>query len=172
LLAFAIGLSALLAASEAAAAERQYQLGASFGYGLAGFDGGPTSGFGGGLLFGYGLTDWLNARLHFDVTGYDLPDPRTSAVIYNGGAGVEVAFDVFQVVPYVGLTVGPADVSTVDGDDVWHWSVEVPGGLRYQATRNFHIGAEARYRALVFGKDDSPVHNLIAGATAAYVWGY
>jgi opacity protein-like surface antigen len=170
--ALALGLSALLNTQQAASAERQWQLGASFGYALAGFPGGPVSGLGGGAQLGYGLTDWLNARVHFDVTGYDLPDPGSGAIIYNGGVGVEAAFDVLQLVPYVGLTVGPADVSIVDGDDLWHWSIEVPGGLRYQVTRSFHIGVEARYRALVFGKDDSPAHNLIAGATAAYVWGF
>ena len=172
MLAVAVVASTCSVAADANAYERQWQLGAGFGYALAGYPGGPCSGLGGGLQAGYGLTDWLNARLHFDVTGYDVPDPHGTALIFNGGAGVEAAFDVLQVVPYIGVTVGPANSWIIDHDDVWHWSIEVPGGLRYQATRNFHIGVEARYRALVFGNDDSPVHNLIAGATAAYVWGF
>ncbi|HZO13203.1 MAG TPA: hypothetical protein VFB62_08085 [Polyangiaceae bacterium] len=162
----------LLWAMESRAAEKQWNVGGIFGYGLAGVPGGPAHGFGGGPVVTYGIIDYLNARLHLDVTGYDLPDPATTAFIWNGGAGIEVVIDIIQFVPYLGLTVGPADVATVDGDDVWHWSIEVPSGGRYFITRNIAVGFEVRYRALVFGREDSPVHNFIAAGSFGYAWGY
>jgi hypothetical protein len=44
--------------------------------------------------------------------------------------------------------------------------------VRFQLSRNIELGIEARYRALVFGRDDSPLHNFIAAGTFAYAWGY
>jgi opacity protein-like surface antigen len=171
-LAAALAAIVWLAPDAARAYENQWQVGAMFGYGLAGVPAGPAHGFGGGPFVTYGIIDYLNARLHLDVTGYDLPDPATTAFMWNAGAGFEVAFDVLRVVPYFGATVGPVDVATVDGDDVWHWGIEALAGLRFQITRNWLVGVEPRYRALLLGRDDSPMHNFIAVGSFGYAWGY
>ena len=173
-----LGVSLLFAASvwlsagEAEAYERQWHLGAQVGYTLAGFPNGPSSGFGGGGHLTYGVTDFMNLRVHADISGYDVPDPRPLALVYNGGAGVEFAFDVLQVVPYIGLTAGAAGVSEQDTDPYAALSLELPGGLIYYPERDFGVGFEARYRVLLFGRDDGAIHNMTAFLRLEYVWGW
>ena len=181
LVGMALAAAAWLLPVEAAAYERQWHLGGQVGYTLAGFGNGPFSGLGGGAQLTYGVTDILNLRVHTDLSGYPLPDPLAAALIWNAGAGIEVAFDVLQVVPYIGATVGPAylhaimdtDALNVPADlDTAMLSLEAPIGARYYPTRDFSIGGEVRYRALLFAPTGGPVHNMTAFLRMDYVWGY
>ncbi len=176
-----LGLGASGWCSEALAYERQWHLGMDFGYAIAGFPEATVGGYGGGLHLAYGLTDVLNIRLHGDVTVFDLPDPATSALIYNGALGVEYVVDIMRWVPTLGVLVGPVyvarqDAEAADGEvteypDRWLVGVEIPLSLGYQLSRTFTIGVEGRYRLLPFGAEDSPTHNLLALGRLEVVWG-
>jgi opacity protein-like surface antigen len=175
----ALGLSGF--SSEAQAFERQWHLGIDFGYALSGFPEAAANGYGGGLHLAYGITDAFNLRLHGDVTVFDLPDPATSALIYNASLGVEYVFDVLTWVPYVGLLVGPVHLAVQDAEDSagvvtenadsWLLGVEVPLGLGYQLSRSFTIGVEGRYRLFPFGDETSPTHNLLGLGRLEFTWG-
>ncbi len=165
-------MAAWLAPVSAQAYERQWHVGGYLGYGLAGFAGGPYSGFGAGAQLSYGVTDIVNLRVHSDVSAYPLPAPLSSAVIWNSGAGVELAFDVVQLVPYVGATVGPAYLHVPAGEDATMMSLEVPLGALYYLSRDLGVGGELRYRALLFGPSGGPLHNMAAFFKVEYVWGY
>ncbi|MBW2453837.1 MAG: hypothetical protein JRI68_04980 [Deltaproteobacteria bacterium] len=176
-----LGLGAGGWCSEAQAYERQWRLGMDFGYAIAGFPEAAAAGYGGGLHLTYGLTDVFNVRLHGDVTVFDLPDPATSALIYNGALGVEYVVDIMRWVPTLGVLVGPVhvarqDAETADGEvteypDRWLLGLEIPLGLGYQLSRTFTIGLEGRYRLLPFGEEDSPTHNLLGFGRLEVVWG-
>jgi hypothetical protein len=167
-------LAVLMAATaqSAHAAEGQWQLGPQLGYSLAAIPDGPAHGFGGGPLFLYGVHNYVNLRGSVDVIGFDFPDPATGAVLVNGAVGAEAVFEVIQVVPFIGATIGPAALALIDADDIWHLGIEFPGGLRYHPARDLALGVEARYRLLLLGEDTSPMHNFVAFASVAYVGGY
>ncbi len=167
--------------SEAHGFERQWRLGIDFGYALAGFPEAAASGYGGGLHLAYGISDTFNLRLHGDVTVFELPDPATSALIYNASLGVEYVFDVMRWVPYIGALAGPVHIAVQDTEDStgvvtenadsWLLGIEVPLGLGYQLSRNFTLGIEGRYRLFPFAPETSPTHNLLGLGRLEVVWG-
>lgn len=169
----ALAAALLCAPREARAYERQWHLGADFGYALAGFPAETVSGFGGGAHLAYGITDAFNLRLHADFTAFDLTDPQTSAFVYAAALGAEYVIDVLQWVPYIGALAGPTLVSIREGEDHLHLGVELPLGLGYQLSRDVTVGAEVRYRLFFLGAEEtSPTNGLLALARLEYTWGY
>jgi opacity protein-like surface antigen len=182
-LAIACGLttSALLE-RESWAFEKQWHVGLEGGYALASFPkavlkdvelpAATVSGFDVGLHGTYGLTDAFNLRLHADVSAFDLPEPRSSALLVTSGLGAEYVFDVLRWVPYVGVTAGPSVMHVQNDRTVVHLGVEVPLGLGYQITRNWVVGAEVRYRLLLLGDEErSPMNGFLGLARAEFAWG-
>jgi len=183
----AVGLAAVallgtsLWSADVQAYERQWRLGIDFGYSVAGFPEGAVGGYGGGLHLAYGITDAFNLRLHGDVTVFDLPDPATSALLYQGALGLEYVIDVMRWVPYLGVLAGPVyvarqDTETAEGEvterpDHWLLGIEVPLGLGYQLSPNFLVGFEGRLRLLPFGPDDRPTQQLLGLGRLEVVWG-
>jgi len=164
--------SAAFAIPEAAAFERQWHLGLDGGYALGAFPEANVSGFDVGLHGTYGLTDAFNLRLHSDVSAFDLPAPRTSALLVNAGLGAEYVIDILRWVPYLGATAGPNVMLVQNSGTVVHLGVEVLGGLGYQLSRNWSVGGEARYRLLLLGEPTvSPTHGFVGVARVAYAWG-
>jgi hypothetical protein len=164
--------SAALLEGEASAFERQWHVGLDGGYALGAFPGANVSGFDVGVHGTYGLTDAFNLRLHADLSAFDLPAPRTSALLVNTGLGAEYVIDILRWVPYVGVTAGPNVMLVQDGSTVPHLGVEVLGGLGYQLSRSWSVGGEARYRLLLLGEPTvSPTHGFIGVARVAYAWG-
>jgi outer membrane protein with beta-barrel domain len=175
----ALALAIALAPASAAAFERQWHAGLDFGYAVGGFPDAAVSGFGGGTHLTYGISDAFNARLQLDLAAFDLPEPGTSALVWNAQAGAEYVFDVLEWVWYAGILVGGADVSIQAIDDVPESGTDTPTmtidpliGLGYQFNRTFSIGAEVRYRLMLFGEDTSPMNNLFAVTRLEVAWGY
>jgi hypothetical protein len=167
----------LLAPASASAFERQWHAGLDFGYAVGGFPEAAVSGFGGGTHLTYGVSDAFNLRLQLDLSAFDLPDPRTSALIWNAQGGAEYVFDVLEWVWYAGLLVGGADVATqgteeVEGTDVPVMTIDPLIGLGYQFNRYFSLGAEIRYRLTLFGDDTTPTNNLLVHTRVEVMWGY
>src|SRR5262249_15371078 len=100
---------ALLLPSTASAYERQWHVGASFGF--VGAWNGVGPGAAGGLDGGYGVLDWLDLTASVDFAGF----PGTKLFVPSGTAGVRFVFDVLQVVPYVGVEAGGAGAIVVGG---------------------------------------------------------
>jgi len=162
-----------LAARPAAATERQWRLGADFGYAMAGLPQGTLSGFGGGPHLSYGLSDAFNLRVTTDLTAFDLPDPAAYTLIWSAAAGIEYVIDVLEWVPYVGLAAGPADVMVQDEPDEVRLGLTLPFGLGYQLLRELTVGFDGRYRLLLFGPADSgTIAQLALFGRAEYVWGW
>ncbi len=168
--------------SEAEAFERQWHLGIDFGYALAGFPEAVAGGYGGGLHVAYGITDAFNLRLQGDVTVFDLPEPATSALIYDAAFGVEYVIDILRWVPYIGALAGPVYVARQDAEDSagvvtehedsWLLGLEIPLGLGYQLSRSFTIGLEGRYRVFLLGGGTSPTSSLLGLGRLEYMWGF
>lgn len=162
----------ILTTGDARAFERQWHLGLDGGYALAAFPDANASGFAVGLHGTYGLTDAFNLRLHSDLSAFDLPDPRTSALFVNTAIGAEYVIDILQWIPYVGATVGPNVMLVQNGETVPQLGVELLGGLGYQLSRTWSVGGEARYRLLLLGDPaQSPTHGFVGVARVAYAWG-
>lgn len=158
---------------ESHAFERQWKAGLAGGYALAGYEGVEASGFAAGIHATYGLTDAFNLRVHSDLSAFELPEPQTSAVFWNTGVGAEYVLDILTWVPYLGATVGPTAMFVQDGATRIHLGLEGIAGLGYQLSRSVTIGAEFRYRALVFGDPtESPTHNLLALGKLEHAWGF
>jgi hypothetical protein len=174
LAALAAGTGALLWPGHAGAYERQWQVGASFGY--AALLGGTTSnGFGGGLSLAYGLNDSFNLLVDLDATAH----PSSQWTVVSGGVGAAYVLDVLRWVPWAGAEVGPAALvstdskcgaSTTEPCGAFRINLAIPFGLDYQITRSFSVGAMGRFQVLLLGP--SPWMTIGAFARAQYIWGY
>jgi len=182
-LAIAIGLATCaFLERESAAFEKQWHVGLDGGYALASFpetvlnkvpvSAAAVSGFDVGVHGTYGLTDAVNLRMHADLSAFDLPEPRSSAMLVTSGLGAEYVFDVLRWVPSIGVTAGPSVMVVQNDKTVVHLGIDVPLGLGYQLTRNWVIGAELRYRLLLFGDETrSPMNGFLGLARAEFAWG-
>jgi hypothetical protein len=174
LLAASLIAAALLAPRAAAAYERQWHAGASFGY--AAVLGSPAfHGFGGALHLTYGLTDAFNLMAETSFTYH----PSGKALIAGGGVGAAYVVDILQWVPYVGAVVGAVDMANLDpacgtnGAPACHAprvNLAVPFGLDYQITRSFALGAMGRFQVLL--ASGPPSFTLGAFLKAEYIWGF
>jgi opacity protein-like surface antigen len=165
----AVLAAALLVPSTAAAYEHQWHAGASFGY-TGGWNG-IGHGFGGGLDLGYGVKDWLDLTASLGVSAH----PASTILVPSGTVGVRFAFDVVQVVPYIGAEIGAAGVvltsgGCVSGCSLAKLDVAVPFGADYQLSRSFTIGAGGRFQLLLLNGSATPM--LGAFARVQYIWGY
>lgn len=172
--ALGLGLAALCASGSAAAYEKQWHVGADFGY--AALLGATTShGFGGGLHLGYGITDYLNLIAEVNTTWH----PYAQWTVLTGTVGAAYVVDVLQWVPYVGATIGPGGLLSSDKQcglaieepcHAFRLAIDIPFGLDYQVSRSFTVGVAGRFQLLLLGH--SPWETLGAFARAEYVWGY
>lgn len=182
-MAFAALAGLLLATSSASAFERQWRTGVSLGYAyFSNVTDETLHGFGGGLHLSYGLSDAWNASITADTAYF----PSGDALILGGAAGVSYVIDILQVVPHVGILVGPYDVWRVSGAcDVPNASppsppsppchrlslgASIPFGLDYTVSRSFAVGVGGRYHLLI--ASDGVAQMVTAFARAELTWGY
>jgi hypothetical protein len=173
--AVAAALAALLAPSRADAFERQWHVGAGFGYALLA-NPGTYAGFGGRLHLAYGLTDAINALVEFDMASH----PSGDLMSLGGSAGITYVVDVLQWVPYLGMEVGGYDfllAGTCDGAGEpscrrGKIGGGIPFGIDYMVTRSFAIGAAGKYTFLLPGEDANYDSYLTMYARAELIWGY
>lgn len=169
--------AAFLAASpgDARAFERQWHVGANAGYSPyinpAGF---TLHGFGGGLHLTYGMSDTINLIALADVTvhpaSHDGVRPVDGIVLGGGSLGLSYVFDILQIVPYVGGTIGAyyADAPTGSGGRL---ALTVPFGLDYQLSRSFALGVTGEYK-LLFLDPAGVGQRFVAFLRAEYIWGF
>jgi hypothetical protein len=172
--ALALGAAALLASRQAAAFERQWHAGASFGY-AALFGANTSHGFGGGLHLAYGVNDMVNLLADIDATAH----PYAQWTVVSGGLGAAYVFDVARFVPWGGVEVGPAGLVSTDPKcgmavaepcTAFRFNVAVPFGIDYAVNRSFNVGLGGRFQVLLLGY--TPWETLGVFARAEYVWGY
>jgi len=183
----------LLATSSASAFERQWRSGVSLGYAYFSNVGDEAlHGFGGGLHLSYGLSDVWNASITADSSYH----PSGDALIFGGAAGVSYIVDILQVVPHVGLLLGPYDVWRVGGVcgvsnapppppssppsslpspppppcHRFSFGASIPFGLDYTVSRSFAVGVGGRYQLLI--ASDGVAQMITAFARAELTWGY
>jgi hypothetical protein len=173
-------LVALLLPSPAAAYERQWRAGGSFGYTALLTQDADFHGYGGGVHLDYGLNDALNLMVRADVFTY----PEAKVWLPSGGAGIGYVIDVLDWVPYLGALAGVADVASTasacdqepSGDSTpppchaLKLALHVPFGIDYLVTKNFAVGAAGRYQLLLL--NGSPSHTIGAFLKAEYVWSF
>ncbi len=169
LVAFGVTLGAsVLTARPAAAYERQWHVGGTFGYSaLLGAT--RPHGFGGGLHVAYGINDTFNLVAELNTTAY----PLGRLNVLQGAVGAHYIIDVLRWVPYFGLLAGAADFMSLDaGCVVCHkpkLTFEIPFGIDYQVTRAFTVGVAGRFNLYLVGDVKM---QMGAFAKAEYVWGY
>lgn len=196
---FSIALAALagllLGTSSASAFERQWRTGLSLGYAYFSNVGDEKlHGLGGGLHLTYGLSDAWNASITADTSYH----PSGDALIFGGAAGVSYVVDILQVVPHVGLLLGPYDVWRVGGEcgvsnarpppspspsspsslpspppppcHRFSFGASIPFGLDYTVSRSFAVGVGGRYQLLI--ASDGVAQMITAFARAELTWGY
>ena len=151
--------------------EGQWRLGGEVGYGLVGLPEGSLQGFLGGAHLTYGLSDAFNLRLDADVAAFDRPPPASYALLWNGTVGIEYVLDIFDLIPYVGLSTGPMGIFKQAERHDLYLGIEIPAGLGYQVLPELAVGAEFRYRLLLLGTDVGPLPLLTVLGRAEYVWG-
>lgn len=170
------GAAALAAgAGDAAAFERQWHVGVNAGYSPYINPAGVTlHGFGGGLHLTYGVSDTINFLAIADVTVHPATtagDTPVDGLILGGGSvGLGYVFDILQIVPWVGATVGgyyAADPAAPGG----RLALGVPFGIDYQLSRSFAVGAAGEYK--LFFMDPAGVGQRFgAFLRAEYIWGF
>jgi hypothetical protein len=166
------------ATSSASAFERQWHAGVNLGYAYFSNVGEERlHGFGGGLHLAYGLSDVFNASITADATYH----PSGDALIVGGAAGVSYIVDILQVVPHVGILLGPYDVWRVGGacgvadppSPSCHrlsFGASIPFGLDYTVSRSFVVGIGGRYHLLI--ASDGVAQMITAFGRAELTWGY
>jgi len=186
----AAALAALAWPERAEAFERQWHVGAQASYDLFIRPSiGGIHGVAGGAHLAYGLNDMFN--LIFDVgvgvfpnPGYDPAMSRPELVIPRINAGASYVFDVIQWVPWVGLTVGAADVIGTSQAacfpgangavptlcNEFRLGLSVPFGVDYQPNRSLAVGLSGRYTLMLFGPDVE--HLVTVGIRVEHMWGY
>jgi hypothetical protein len=159
---------AIVFPTEAQAYERQWHVGANVGY-IGGWNG-IGHGVGGGVEVGYGVRDWLEVVGSVDLSGH----PATKILVPSGTVGVHFAFDVLQIVPYIGVMAGGAGVLALGACatdcHAPKLDLTVPFGLDYKVSPSVSIGLGGRFQLLLIGGSPTPM--LGAFARAAYVWGF
>ncbi|MBK9265072.1 MAG: hypothetical protein IPM54_35495 [Polyangiaceae bacterium] len=169
--------------SEAGAYERQWQVGLGVGYAQLINEGGtpvtPASlhGIGSSLTITYGLTDAINIIGHADFNAHPGDAPT---LLYGGSVGVAYVIDVLRWVPWAGVTAGGYGVSALEPcvatNDVpctnARLGFSLLGGIDYQVSRSFSIGAMGRYGVLLFGNQNAVDHTIGGFIRAQYIWGY
>jgi opacity protein-like surface antigen len=151
--------------------ERQWRLGGEAGYAMVALPEGSLQGLGGGAHLTYGLSDALNLRFGADVAGFDRLPPASYALLWSGTAGIEYVVDITSWVPYAGVSVGGMGVfKQAERHDIYV-GMEIPAGLGYQLMPELTVGAEFRYRLLLFGTDVGPLPLLSVLGRVEYVWG-
>jgi len=151
--------------------ERQWRLGGEAGYGMVGLSEGSLNGFLGGAHLTYGLSDAFNLRVGADVSAFDRPPPASYALLWSGTVGIEYVVDIMDLVPYVGVSTGAMGVFKEAERHDLYLGIEIPAGLGYQVLPELTVGAEFRYRLLLFGSDVGPVPLLTVLGRAEFVWG-
>lgn len=163
----------VLGTGRAHAFERQWHLGG--GLGIATLEG-SASGVNPavGLYAAYGLSDIFDARLELLGSSHSLGGRRTQ--ILSASAGLAYKIDIIQWVPYVDLLVGYYGFSG-GPSPLGHYGE--PGaslglGLDYSFSRDFAMGGQLRYHALLRNPpqslSDAPYFSVLL--RAEYRWGW
>ncbi len=179
-----VGLTAL----DAAAVERQWQVGAGLGWAHVKRGDFSGSSVGPSLHLSYGLTDMFNVMVETShvpvVLSGALPSgqhgavPRTFA-LQTATAGIAYTLDVLRIVPYAGVLVGGARMSAgqktvaafrgTEGVD-YRPDLVLALGADYHVTRELAVGVALRLHEMPGG--DEAQSSTQALVRAGYVWGW
>jgi hypothetical protein len=159
---------------EARATEKEWHLGASFGYSSLGFSRGRDENGAGAFLHArYGFTDAFDFTMNASFFGYvDLNQTRFAPAT---SAGINYVIDISRWLPSVGFTTGVVDVITTrceDGLTLCGHSVQpyvgIPGSLEYRIDDRYPVGVRFEYQFLLLGQILSPADPSSALFFTAY----
>ena len=177
LLVAAIGLSLAVAAVDASGAEGVKRIGVEGGFaGVAGSEG-EFSGYGGGLVGEWAVTDAWSLEVNAFATSNRVEPTGGRSWILSQSAGAVYALDVIQFVPWFG---GFAAVYEVTGGGAKSTRTKVGAqlafGLDYIWSRDLVIGIDLRAHALPqdFAKspDDPTPFYATTFLKVEYTWGW
>lgn len=172
--ALTIASSALLWCADGAALEREWHVGASFGFAdFVDVEEQSTA-----LVLGgygaYGLSDMFDVNLELMASGHELVPGETTRV-YSAAAGMTYKVDVIEWVPYIGALLGwyAFDGAAPEGETS-KAGFSLTAGINYYFDRHWGAGAQVRYHGYL----DDPPTSLGRGsyftgvARAEYRWGF
>ncbi len=175
-LAWLVPLAFLASSQDARAAEGVKRIGIQGGF--AGVTGeGSFAGGGGGVSFGYSVTDAITIGASATATSNQVADTGGRSWIFAQSIGATYALDVIQFVPYFGVYAG---VYEMTGGGLPKTRVkggaQLALGLDWVYSRSLTFGLELRAHALPQDFFDSPDNPTAFYATsflkAEYTWGW
>lgn len=177
-----------LAASDALAVERQWQVGGGVGWAHVTRGDYSGSSIGPSLHLSYGLTDMFNVLVETShvpvVLSGTLPSgehgdlPRTFA-LQTAATGLAYTLDVVRIVPYVGALVGGSRMSAGQktigafrgGEGIdYRVDLVLALGADYHVTRELAVGVALRLHEMPGGGDAQSATQ--AFVRAGYLWGW
>jgi hypothetical protein len=169
-------LSILLFVTPAAAAEGVKRIGVQAGF--AGVTGeGTFSGYGGGLTFGYGLTDSVTLVGTATASSNQVAEGGGRGYVLSQAVGATYSLDVLQIVPWLGAF---AAVYEIGGGGAGATRIK-PGaqaafGVDWIWSRDFTFGLDFRAHALpgdfLRSPDNPTAFYTTLFAKAEYTWGW
>jgi hypothetical protein len=172
-----LAVAGVVAASPAAAVEREQQVGADLGGSLIDSKNYTSIGGAVGAHWTYGITDAFNLLVEGSwslvaLQVHDDPTHARPAWIANGDVGVAYVFDVLRWVPFVGVLAGGYVLAggSIEGARV-RPGVELQVGLDYRVDRTFKVGVVGREHMLFTDLSTYPVFTQLL-ARAEYTWGW
>lgn len=175
-----VGLLVLAAASlvprPASADKGQKRFGVQAGF--AGLSSeGSFAGYGGGLTFGYGLTDAWTLRLDGTASSNQATDKGGRSLVLGQSIGVQYALDVIEFVPFFGVYASLYELrgGGLAGTQLKP-ALSLGVGLDWLASRSFAFGVDVRIHALPADfigspSDPTPFYQTTM-AKAEYTWGW
>lgn len=167
----------VVAAPSASAKDALKRVGVTGGFaGLAGNEG-DFSGYGGGILGSYGLSDAWSLAGNAFLTSNQVTKTGGRSRVTSQAIGFVYSLDVIEIVPYFGFYVGLYEIA---GGGVAKADVKLGGqlavGLDYIVSRDFILGIDLRAHALPADFAKSPDNPSPFYATtflkAEYAWGW
>lgn len=165
----ATAAAVLALAAPAAATEREWHFGASYGFAMIDFPRGLARyGTGGGAHVRYGITDAIDVDMNLMLYGF----PGDDRVAPSTTAGLGYVVDVSRWFATVGLDAGVIDLVGVDCEvgpqrcgHTLMPAVGLPITLEFRALKELPIGVRFHYQLVFLG---GPSQQLFVGAYGAF----
>lgn len=138
---------------------------------------GSFAGYGGGLSFGWSMTDALTLGVNASASSNQVTKTGGRSLVTSQAIGITYALDIIQIVPYAGIYAGLYQMSGGGLDKTqWKGGAQLALGVDYVYSRELTFGLEARAHALPGDFLSEPTNPTPFYQTtflkAEYTWGW